>query len=89
MKVSKLQDVCCQRRLSDYNGDVVMEIPSQKERFKMRACLSRWMTRYLPVLLLVPMVTGCDENSTDGTLNIIYAIGDVVLAILDTIFAYA
>ena len=57
----------------------------------MKALFARWYIRLLPAFVLLVVLVGCDEDdehlSPNGIIDVIYAIGDVVLAILDTIFA--
>ena len=54
----------------------------------MKALFTRWYLRLLPVCLLLVVLVGCDEDdiSSNGIIDVVYAIGDIVLAILDTIF---
>lgn len=55
----------------------------------MKALLARWYIRLLPFCLLLVAFAGCDEGDEHGgsdVIDVVYAIGDVVLAILDTIF---
>ena len=54
----------------------------------MKAWLMRSWVRVLPVCLLLVVLVGCDEDdiSSNGIIDVVYAIGDIVLAILDTIF---
>lgn len=55
----------------------------------MKALFAQWYLRLLPLGLLF-VAAGCDDDdrhlSPNGIIDIIYAIGDVVLAILDTVF---
>jgi hypothetical protein len=53
----------------------------------MRTWFSRSYLRLLPMCLLILMAAGCDEHDigTNGVLDIIYAVGDVVLAILSIV----
>lgn len=54
----------------------------------MRVLLRRLVIRMLPLCLLLAMVAGCDDDdwSSGEVIDIIYAAGDVALAILRMIF---
>jgi hypothetical protein len=62
-----------------------------KGEHRMKAALSRWTVAVLAVGLPLALVAGCDEGDhhdgfgADAILAIIYAVGDVVLAIVEAV----
>ncbi len=52
----------------------------------MRSSLRRWTFWVVPICLPLLLASSCDDDHSADAIDIIYAIGDVILAILSVFF---